>query len=103
MSCELTHAKKLNPQVVQQHLEKESISAVDEYKADDFVSMDQFVVSTPRWQLTENEVEVENNQFHSGTIFNDITSGAIWVEHQVSLHADETIMAKICFEEWLWH
>ena len=48
MSCELTHAKKLNPQVVQQHLEKESISAVDEYKADDFVSMDQFVVSTPR-------------------------------------------------------
>ena len=48
-SCELASAKKLNPQVVQQHAikEKEGILALDKYQAGDFVSIDQFVVSTP--------------------------------------------------------
>ena len=43
-----------------------------------------------------------NNHFHSRTILNDAATGAIWVENQVSLGAGETIMAKTCFEEWLW-
>ncbi len=33
---------------------------------------------------------------------NDAASGAIWVEHQVSLDAGETICAKEQFEEWLY-
>ncbi len=46
--------------------------------------------------------EAQHNQFHGGTIFNDAASGAIWVEHQVSLGAGETICAKEQFEEWLY-
>ena len=47
--CELTHAKKCSPQVILQQAitEKEGTSALDKYQAGDFVSMDQFVVSTP--------------------------------------------------------
>ncbi len=28
--------------------------------------------------------------------------GLIWVENQVSLGANETVMGKSCFEQWLW-
>ena len=47
-SCELTCAKKCNPQVVQQHVikEKEGILALEKYQPGDFVSLDQFVDST---------------------------------------------------------
>jgi hypothetical protein len=37
-----------------------------------------------------------------GTIYNDAASGLIWVENQVSLGANETIMGKACFKQWLW-
>ena len=29
-------------------------------------------------------------------------SGLIWVENQVSLGANETVMGKARFEQWLW-
>jgi len=35
-------------------------------------------------------------------IYNDVASGLIWVENQVSLGANETVMGKACFEQWLW-
>ena len=52
--CELTLAKKCNPQVVQQQAikEKDGILALDKYQAGDFVLMDGFVVSTPGQLLT---------------------------------------------------
>jgi hypothetical protein len=28
--------------------------------------------------------------------------GLIWVENQVSLGANKTVMGKACFEQWLW-
>ena len=40
--------------------------------------------------------------FQDGTIYNDAASGLIWVENQVSLGANETVMGKSCFEQWLW-
>ncbi len=43
-----------------------------------------------------------NGRFHGGTIYNDATSGLIWVEDQVSLGASETIMGKEHFERWLY-
>jgi hypothetical protein len=33
---------------------------------------------------------------------NDAALGFIWVENQVSLGANETVMGKACFEQWLW-
>jgi hypothetical protein len=40
--------------------------------------------------------------FQGGTIYNDAASGLIWVEKQVSLGANETVMGKARFEQWLW-
>ncbi len=56
--------------------------------------MDQFVSGTPGRLFTGYGHEAHHNRFHGGTIFNDAASGAIWVEHQVSLGAGETICAK---------
>ncbi len=46
--------------------------------------------------------ESRDGRFHGGTIYNDATSGLIWVENQVSLGASETIMGKERFEQWLY-
>ena len=46
--------------------------------------------------------EPDNRRFHGGTIYNDAASSAIWVENQVSLGANATVMGKQRFEEWLW-
>jgi hypothetical protein len=64
--------------------------------------MDQFVSGTPGWLFSGYGSEAQHNWFHGGTIFNDTASGAIWVEHQISLGAGETICAKERFEEWLY-
>jgi hypothetical protein len=45
--------------------------------------------------------ESQDRRFQSETIFNDAASGIIWVENQVSLGANETVMGKACFEQWL--
>ena len=37
-----------------------------------------------------------------GGIYNDAASGLIWVENQVSLGANETVMGKSHFEQWIW-
>ena len=102
-SCELPCAKKHNPQVVWQHAikEKKGILALNKFHADDFISMDQFVVSTSGWLLTAYGWEGNHNRFYGWTILNDAATGAIWVKNQVSLGAGEIIMAKTCFKEWL--
>jgi hypothetical protein len=64
--------------------------------------MDQFVSGTPGWLFSGYGCEAQHNWFHGGTIFNDAASEAIWVEHQVSLGAGETICAKEQFEKWLY-
>ena len=71
--------------------EKADILAANAYQLEDLVSMDQF-----------DGREAQHNCFQGGTIFNEAASGAIWVEHQVSLGAGETLCAKDQFEEWLY-
>ena len=39
-------------------------------------------------------------RFNGGTIYSDAASGLIWVENQVSLGANETVMGKERFEQW---
>ena len=46
--------------------------------------------------------ERRHDRFHGGTIYNDATSSLIWVENQVSLGENETVLGKYLFEEWLW-
>ena len=64
--------------------------------------MDQFFISTPWWlEMGYGQEGDDNNEFHGGTIFYDAAPGVIWVKSQISLGADEAIMAKTCTKEWL--
>jgi hypothetical protein len=82
--------------------EKAGILSANQFQVRDLVSMDQFVSGTPGQLFSGYGHEAQHNRFHGGTIFNDAASGAIWVEHQVSLGAGETICAMERFEEWLY-
>ncbi len=42
------------------------------------------------------------NQSHGDTLFYDTATGLILAEHQVSLGAGETLVAKEGFEQLLW-
>jgi hypothetical protein len=66
------------------------------------VSTDQFICRTPGQLPSGYGHEGHTGRFHGGTIYNDATSGLIWVENQVSLGASETIMGKERFEQWLY-
>jgi hypothetical protein len=81
-----------------------SEGAISRNKLDvrDFVSTDQFVCRTPGRLLSGYGREGTNRRFNGGTIYNDATSGLIWVENQVSLGASETIMGKVRFKQWLY-
>jgi hypothetical protein len=46
--------------------------------------------------------ESKERHFQGGTIYNDAALGLIWVENQISLGNNETVMGKACFEQWLW-
>jgi hypothetical protein len=46
----------------------------------------------------------ESKEWHlqGKAIYIDAASGLIWVENQVSLGANETVMGMAPFEQWLW-
>jgi hypothetical protein len=103
-SCLFAHAKKCSPKVSRtQPLEyREGAITRDHYKVGDFVSTDQFICKTPRRLPTGYGQESQDRCFQGGTIYNDLASGLIWSENQVSLAANETVMGKAFFKQWLW-
>ena len=46
--------------------------------------------------------ESSDRRFRGGTIYNDASSSFVWVENQVSLGSNDTVMRKSRFEQWLW-
>jgi len=102
-SCLLAREKKLSSKVSRtQPLEDcEGAIARDQYKVGDFVSTDQLICKTPRRLPTGYGLESQDRRFQGGTIYNDAASGLIWVENQVSLGANKTVMVKARFEQWL--
>jgi hypothetical protein len=46
--------------------------------------------------------EAKERHFQGGTLYNDAASGFIWVENQVCFGANEMVMGKAYFEQWLW-
>jgi len=103
-ACELGRARRRPTGSTKQLAveEKAGILSARHYQPGDLVSMDQFVSGTPGRLFSGYGREAQHNRFQGGTIFNDAGSGAIWVEHQVSLGAGETLCAKERFEEWLY-
>ncbi len=74
----------------------------DQYNIGDFFSMDQFICKTSGRLPTGYGRESQDCRFQGGTIFNDAASGLIWVENQVSLGANKTVMGKARFKQWLY-
>jgi hypothetical protein len=74
----------------------------DQYNVGDFVSTDQFICETPRRLPTGYGRESQEHRFQGSTIFDDAASGLIWAKNQVSFGANETVMEKACFEQWLY-
>jgi hypothetical protein len=74
----------------------------DQFNIGDFVSMDQLICKMPRRLPSGYGLESQACCFQGGTIFNDAASGLIWVEYQVSLGANKTVMGKACFDWWLY-
>ena len=66
------------------------------------MSADQFVVNTPGRLPSGYGREAPSSRFQGGTIYNDAATGIIWVENQASLGANETVLGKERFEQWLW-
>ena len=64
----------------------------------DAVAVDQFVVPRGGRLLTTSGCKREEDRFKGGTIFVNIATGWFFVKPQVSLGAEETLLAKSCFE-----
>ena len=64
----------------------------------DAVSIDQYVVSKKGRLYSSFGRDNPVNQFSGGTIYVDHTSRKVFVYHQVSDRAGETLMGKCCFE-----
>ena len=93
----LARARKRSTKVSRtQPLEdKEGALTRDQYETGDFVSTDQFICKTPGRLPTGYGRESQDRRFQGGTIYNDAASGLIWVENQVSLGANETVMGNL--------
>jgi hypothetical protein len=102
--CLLARARKRSPKILRtQALEdREGAITRDQYEVGDFVSTDQFICKTPGRLPTGYGRESQGHRFQGGTIYNDAASGMIWVENQISLGANKTVMGKARFEQWLW-
>jgi hypothetical protein len=103
-SCLLARARKHTPNVKRTRDLPQSVGALsrDQYEVGDFVSTDQFICRTPDHLPKGYGRESADHRFQGGTIQKNAVSGLIWVENQVSLGANETVMGKSCFEQWLW-
>jgi hypothetical protein len=104
-SCLLACARKRTPNVKRSTVFSQNERALsrNRYEVGDFVSTDQFICKKLLVDcLRVMAVSQKNDIFRRGKIYNDAASGLIWVENQVSLGANETVMGKACFEQWLW-
>ncbi len=102
--CLLARARKrtLNVKGTRDLPESEGALSHDQYVVGDFISTDQFICRTPGCLPEGYGCESADCCFQGGTIYNDAASCLIWVENQVSLGANETVMGKSHFEQLLW-
>ena len=93
-SCLLGRSKKRSPDVAKvKHVpDKEGILARHKYEVGYFVSTDQSDVRTTGRLPTGYGRKRRQNLFHGGTIYNYVVSGLIWVENQVLLGSNETVL-----------
>jgi hypothetical protein len=102
--CLPARARKRSPMVLQMQALEDCEGALtrDQYEVGDVVSTDQFICMMPGHLPIRYGWESQHRRYQGSTIYNDAASGLIWVENQISLGANETVMGKAHFEQWLW-
>ncbi|KAL7461742.1 hypothetical protein ACHAXS_003253, partial [Conticribra weissflogii] len=105
MACSLATLKARSPQVKRSRAlqPREGALSVDQYNPGDCVASDQFVVKTPGRLTTGYGRNSDDNCYHGGTLYTDVSSGLVRVVPQVSLGAGETLLGKARFEEWIFN
>ena len=88
-----TNTKKFKPLA-----ENEEALPRDKIEVGDF-STDQLFCKTPGRLPAGYGSESSDHRFQGGTIYNDDASILIWVENQVSLGSNETVMGNSWFEQ----
>ena len=71
----------------------------EKYEIGDFFSTDRFICNTTGRFPNGCGRESLDNHFQGGTIYNDSVLGLIWVENQVFLCENETVMGEQHFEQ----
>lgn len=73
----------------------------DKLNPGECVGTDQYMSAMPgRLEHTKGK-ENKKDKYNGGTIFVDYTTGFVYINHQVSLNAGETVKSKRMFEQEL--
>jgi hypothetical protein len=79
--------------------EKEMLLKQDQLKPGTMVSIDQYISAAPGRLAHTKGKEPKKDKFTGGTIYVDHATSYIYLRHQVSLRAGETVIAKRAFEQ----
>ena len=66
------------------------------------MSAEQFLVHIPGRFITGYGWESSSSRFYGVNVYNDATTGIIWIENQVSLGSSETVLVEESFVKCLW-
>ena len=101
-SCQVANAKRRSSgatTTTARPSKTNSLSAED-LKPGQAVSLDQYESSTLGRRSTTFGKESDAQRYRGGTIFCDHASGLIFIHHQVSLAAEDTLRGKVAFERF---
>ena len=101
-ACQLSKAHRRNPgtQVMHKKPELEMAIRRENLNPGDCISMDQYQGRTPGRLPHTYGKEPPNSKYNGGTVFVDHSSGYIYLHHQVSLRAGDTLQGKHAFEQF---
>jgi len=103
-TCKLASAKRTkspSPSTSKKNPSKVDVLARDRYVAGDFVSSDQFKVPVPGRRLFGFGKEKDEDLYTCGTVYHDMATSYIHMEFQSDGSAEETLIGKIQFEQFL--
>ena len=101
-ACQLSKAHRCNPgtQIMHKVPELEMAMRRENLNPGDCILMDQYQGLTPGRLPHTYGKEPSSSKYIGGTVFVDHSSGYIYLHHQVSLQAGDTLQGKHAFEQF---
>jgi hypothetical protein len=100
-ACQLAKQKRrgAGTEFSKKNPEKEMSLKVDDLQPGDRVSVDQYMSSVPGRLPHTHGKEKKEDKYTGGTLFINHATGYMFLRHQVSLCAGETVKSKLAFEQ----